>query len=128
MTTFIALPLTPLAELFERYVFGDWEFVRFLVVLITLDTVLGFICHWIAHDISSRAFGMIVRKLLVYSSVMVLGHVMSQFSVGGEPVDSFVWFRYFACSALGGDKHHREPGGHHAGPVPCVGHPAVERV
>lgn len=100
MTTIIAIPLSPLAELFEKYVFGDWEFVRFLVVLIILDTLLGFIRHWIAHDISSRAFGMIARKLLVYSSVMVLGHVMSQFSVAGEPVDSFVWFRYFACSAL----------------------------
>lgn len=96
----ITLPISPLVELFEKYVFGDWEFVFFLLVLIILDTVLGFIRHWIAHDISSRAFGMIARKLLVYSSVMVLGHVMSRFSVAGEPVDSFVWFRYFACSAL----------------------------
>lgn len=100
LITFLTLPITPLAELFEKYVFGDWEFVKFLVVLICLDTALGFIKHWMSHDISSRAFGMIAKKLLVYSSVMVLGHVMSQFSVGGEPVDSFVWFRYFACSAL----------------------------
>ena len=100
LITFLTLPITPLAELFEKYVFGDWEFVKFLVVLICLDTALEFIKHWMSHDISSRAFGMIARKLLVYSSVMVLGHVMSRFSVAGEPVDSFVWFRYFACSAL----------------------------
>lgn len=96
----VSIPLSPIAELFEKYVFGDWEFVKFLIVLICLDTVLGFIKHWLTHDINSKAFAMIAKKLIVYSAVMILGHVLSSFSVGGEPVESFVWFRYFACSAL----------------------------
>ena len=100
LITFVSIPLSPIAELFERYVFGDWEFVKFLTVLIFLDTVLGFLKHYLAHDVDSRAFAMIAKKLIAYSAVMILSHVLSNFAVGGEAVESFVWFRYFACSAL----------------------------
>jgi len=62
--TFVSIPLSPIAELFERYVFGDWEFVKFLTILICLDTVLGFLKHYLAHDVDSRAFAMIVKKLI----------------------------------------------------------------
>lgn len=55
ITILAALPLSPFLELFEKYVFGDWEFVKFLVVLVCID--IGF-KHWIAHDISSKAYGM----------------------------------------------------------------------
>lgn len=96
----IALPISPVLEIFERYVFGDWEFVRWLVVLMILDTLLGFIKHWFRHDLSSKAWGMIFKKLIVYSAVLALSHVLANFAIAGTPVDSFIWFRYFACSAL----------------------------
>ena len=98
--TLMALPIAPILEFIEKYVFGDWEFVKFLIVLVVIDTVLGFIKHFMAHDISSRAFGMIARKLLIYASVLIVTHVLATFSVGGNPVGCLVWFRYFACAAL----------------------------
>lgn len=100
MTLLLAVPVTPFTELFERYVFGDWEFVKWLVVLVCVDTCLGIVKHWISHDVSSKAYGMIAKKLIVYSCVLVLSHVMASFSIAGQAVDSFIWFRYFACSAL----------------------------
>lgn len=100
MIALIALPVSPFLEIFERYVFGDWEFVKWLVVLMIVDTFLGFIKHCISKDVSSKAWGMIAKKLIIYSCVMVLSHVMSNYSIAGQVVDSFVWFRYFACTAL----------------------------
>ena len=96
----IALPITPFIELFEKYVFGDWEFVKYLVVLVVIDTILGFSKHYIKHDISSKAYGMIAKKIVTYSIVMIVAHVVATFRVGGEQIESLVWFRYFACSAL----------------------------
>ena len=96
----IALPITPVIELFEKYVFGDWEFVKYLVVLVVIDTILGFSKHYIKHDISSKAYGMIAKKIVSYSIVMIVAHVVATFRVGGEQIESLVWFRYFACSAL----------------------------
>ena len=100
LITMIALPITPFIELFEKYVFGDWEFVKYLVVLVVIDTVLGFSKHYIKHDISSKAYGMIAKKIVSYSIVMIVAHVVATFRVGGEQIESLVWFRYFACSAL----------------------------
>ena len=100
LITMIALPITPFIELFEKYVFGDWEFVKYLVVLVMIDTILGFSKHYIKHDISSKAYGMIAKKIVSYSIVMIVAHVVATFRVGGEQIESLVWFRYFACSAL----------------------------
>ena len=100
LITMIALPITPFIELFEKYVFGDWEFVKYLVVLVVIDTILGFSKHYIKHDISSKAYGMIAKKIVAYSIVMIVAHVVATFRVGGEQIESLVWFRYFACSAL----------------------------
>ena len=100
LITMIALPITPFIELFEKYVFGDWEFVKYLVVLVVIDTILGFSKHYIKHDISSKAYGMIAKKIVSYSIVMIVANVVATFRVGGEQIESLVWFRYFACSAL----------------------------
>ena len=32
--------------------------------------------------------------------MLVLAHVLCNFKIGDEVVGSFIWFRYFACSAL----------------------------
>ena len=100
MIILLAAPLTPLLEVIEKYVFGDWEFVKFLVVAMALDTVLGFVKHWIRKDISSKAWGMISRKVVIYAAVLILAHIMCNFKIGNRVVESFIWFRYFACSAL----------------------------
>ena len=65
-----------------------------------IDTILGFSKHYIKHDISSKAYGMIAKKIVSYSIVMIVAHVVATFRVGGEQIESLVWFRYFACSAL----------------------------
>ena len=96
----LSMPLAPILAFFETYIFGDWEFVKFLVVLMILDTLLGFVKHWISCDVSSKAYGMIGKKILVYASILALSHVLATFRIDGIPVESFTWFRYLACSAL----------------------------
>lgn len=100
MIVLFSIPTSILSRIFEQYIFGDWEFVKWLVVLMTIDTLLGFIKHWLQHDISSKAWSMIAKKIIIYSSVLILSHVMSNFRIAGELVNNFLWFRYFACSAL----------------------------
>ena len=100
MITLLTVPVTPILGAIDKYIFGDWEFVKFLVVVMVLDTVLGFVKHWIRKDVSSKAWGMIGRKVIVYATVLVLAHVLCNFKIGDKVVDSFIWFRYFACSAL----------------------------
>lgn len=96
----ITLPVNGFLNFFRTYVFADWEFVKWLVVLMVVDTLLGFVKHWLAKDVSSKAYGMIGRKLLVYTSIMILAHVFSRFTIQDELVTTLNWFGTFCCTAL----------------------------
>ena len=39
LISLISIPLAPIMELVEKYVFGDWEFAKFLIVLVVIDTM-----------------------------------------------------------------------------------------
>ena len=101
ITLMLSIPLSWWSEYgFGYYIFGDWQFLKWLVVLTSLDTILGFIKHWLTKDVSSKAFGMIGKKLIVYMSVMILANVVSHYTVGGEQQDVLKWFGTFCCTAL----------------------------
>lgn len=100
LTLIFSVPVSMIVGFFEKYIFADWEFVKWLVILMLIDTLLGFIKHWFRHDLSSRAWGMVAKKIIIYSSVLALTHVLSNFCIAGIQMDSFLWFRTFACSAL----------------------------
>lgn len=96
----IAVPISPLILWFEKYVFNDWEFVKFLVVLMVVDTILGFAFHLKKHDISLEGFEKIIIKLLSYGAALIVAHNLSSFTIAGDPVSSFNWFRALICTAL----------------------------
>lgn len=98
---FLATPLAPIVDLFEKYVFSDWEFVRFLIILIAIDTLLSWGYHlFIERDFSSKGFSQIFMKLIVYSILLILAHVMSSYRVNGEPSTTLIWMRSLICTAL----------------------------
>lgn len=98
----VALPLNVIlnVDFFRIYVFSDWEFVKWLAVLLVVDTALGIIKHWFTNDISSKGYGMVGKKLIVYSAVMILAHVLSSFTVNNLPVTTLQWFGSFGCTVL----------------------------
>lgn len=96
----LALPLSFLQEIFQTYIFRDWEFAKFLVVAVIVDTMCGLIKSIVLNNVSSSAWGMIAKKIIIYSAVLILSHVMANFSIAGKKIISFEWFQYFACSAL----------------------------
>lgn len=96
----VALPISGILDFFKVYVFSDWEFVKWLAVLMVVDTLLGVLKHWLTKDISSKGYGMVARKLIVYSAVMILTHVLSRFTVNGDAVTTLQWFKAFGCTLL----------------------------
>ena len=101
ITVMTALPVSWWTQFgLDYYVFSDWAFLRFLAVLVILDTLLGFIKHYRSHDVSSRAFGAIANKLLVYTTVMILSNVVSHYSINGVEQTYLQWFGTFCCTAL----------------------------
>ncbi|KAA0992776.1 phage holin family protein [Dyadobacter aurulentus] len=99
----LAIWLTIFRELFAKYVFNDWEFFRFLFVLIVADTVFAM---WkIVRKEGWRALsfkeanGLLV-KCFLYFGVLVLAHSLGNFTIHGKPFTYFTWIDYFLYSYM----------------------------
>ena len=91
----VSLPVNAILNFCSVYIFSDWEFVRYLVVAMVLDTALGFIIHWRNKDL-----GMIAKKLITYSAALILSNIVTNFTVHGEKVGTLEWFGTFVCTML----------------------------
>ena len=97
----MAWPVTCVAQFLERYVFGDCHWVIYLAVLVVLDTLLGFVKHWITNTVSSKEWGDVGIKLLLYSAVLILGHVLGHVeNAAASGTNSLGWFKTFSCVFL----------------------------
>lgn len=68
-------------QLIQQYIFKDWEYLNFLIVLFVLDTVFG-----VWKSIKDKTFDFdkiwdVIAKAFVYGGVLVVGHVLSYFTV-----------------------------------------------
>lgn len=97
---FFAIPLTPIVNWIEKYIFHDWEFVKYLIIMICIDTLISWIYHIKQKDFSSKGFGMIFIKLFSYFSLLSMAHVLSSYTVNGNPSDTFSWINSLICTSL----------------------------
>lgn len=87
--TFVA---TPLFQVTETYLFADWQFLKYLGVLIMLDTVTGVLKALKRKDaITSYGLRRTVVKILQYGIFLIVVHILDNFEVKGESVSVFGW-------------------------------------
>ena len=84
----------------EKYVYNDWEFLKYLMILVIIDTIISWVYHLKKKDFSSKGFGMIFTKILIYSGMLIVSHVIGNFTVEGGNVEIYAWFRSVVCNAL----------------------------
>lgn len=90
----------PILIFVERYIFSDWPFLIFLIVLIVLDTLLGFGYAFWKRSISPGKLAGILVKFVVYGSVLVVGHVLENFEVSGSPIPGGLYFKMTIYAAV----------------------------
>lgn len=81
------------SQFITKYIFNEWQFLIFLVILMVSDTVLGFTAAWIRSEVSSKGMWMIARKVFVYFWILITLHVMTYFIIHNEdaPEHIFTW-------------------------------------
>lgn len=85
----------------DKYIYSDWEFAGFLVTLVVVDSVLGFYKAWKSKSISSRAFGRVMEKVLLYSCALIAGHVVTVvFSSKPLMAGIFEWFNNLLLAGI----------------------------
>lgn len=90
----------PILIFVERYIFSDWPFLIFLSVLVVLDTLLGVGFAVRKGNISTGKLAGILVKLVVYGSVLVVGHVIENVEVSGNKIPGGVIFKMTVYAAV----------------------------
>ncbi|MFK7899212.1 MAG: phage holin family protein [Cyclobacteriaceae bacterium] len=92
---------TPILFFVEKYLFNDWEYLAFLVVAISLDTLLGLWDAWRKKKINIKRLCTLRNKLLAYMILLVFTHVLTSFTVNGKEQSLFGdWFRTWMYASL----------------------------
>lgn len=87
-------------QFFETYVFADWQFLTFFLVLLTIDMVLTFYKAFASKSINVKLLGIIFQKILMYVCFLVLVHIVSHYTINGEKNNYFGWLNSVAYSAV----------------------------
>lgn len=81
-------------KVIETYVFRDWEYLKWILVLVVVDTVLGAVAAWRSRAFSSRGFSSFIPKAAIYGGVLVVTNVLQHFTIGGQHVEAFDWLAH----------------------------------
>ncbi len=100
MSFSVAAFMVPVVDFVEQYLFNDWEFLASMMTLIILDTCLGTYRNLKQRTLSSLNFGKVLRKIILYSTLLIVTHVFRHFKVHGVEVHFFTWMDYFMYSAI----------------------------
>ncbi len=84
----------------ETYIFADWQFLNFLLVLLSLDGILEIYIAYKNKVFNFKSIGLLFQKALIYTCFLVLVHILSHFTVEGEKNSFFGWFNGFAYLAI----------------------------
>ena len=98
--TFIA---TPIMTFTEKYLFADWQFLKWLMLFMLLDLITGVTKAWhLKQAITSYGFRRTVIKAVQYGVFLIVMHILDNFEVDGERVELFGWIVTGAYSFLMG--------------------------
>jgi len=87
----------------HKYIFSDTEYLKWLVVAVTVDLITGIAKVW-AKDghkaITSKGIRMTVIKFIQYGSFLIITHVLANVTVGVSKVMPFAFVKDWAYLLL----------------------------
>lgn len=92
--------VTPIIEFLAQYIFSDWHFVFTMVVLVSIDLILGVMVASRRGNISSEKFSKTITKVLIYMLLLIATHIVSSFKVNGEINSIFSWLDSLVYSTI----------------------------
>lgn len=95
-----AMPLSIVMYYIQKYLFDEWEFAGFLVILMVIDTLAGFIFAWKLKKINKDNFSKVFVKAFAYAAFAITVHVLTHVKIGGNQIPFLEYVDYLALSGL----------------------------
>lgn len=67
----------------QKYLFSDFDYLKYLCIAILLDTFLALIYHARNGSISSSGIDKFTVKIIAYASALILMHLLESFTIKG---------------------------------------------
>lgn len=96
----VAFTWASVSSIFNTYIFNDWSFLIYLVILICFDTILGVWKAFKYGDLNSARFGGLVIKSVLYAIFLVVIHNLTNFSNNDITKAIFSWVEELCYAAL----------------------------
>lgn len=96
----LAAFMAPMVGMFEKYVFSDWEFLGFLIVIVAIDTATGLWKAVVLKRANSTDFGGFIIKVVVYGLFLAVIHIIVAFPKSPLAKEIFAWVDDLGYSAL----------------------------
>lgn len=84
----------------EKYLFDDWQFIMFLMILVALDTITGIWAAFLKNKISSKTFGKVITKLIVYGIALIVSHSLINYQISESKNELFGWIDSLVYAAI----------------------------
>ena len=87
-------PIALMSHFVNKYLFDNFEFLKWLIILVFVDLLTGVFKVWIKQGwqcVTSRGFRDTVSKIVQYGSFLIITHVLTHFQVGNGKVPYFSW-------------------------------------
>lgn len=93
LTTLIySMSFATIISLFQKYAFSDFEYAKYLLILMLLDLITG-ITKAMKNKVAVTSYGLkrTCIKVIQYFAFVVTIHVVSHFEISGQSQDLFNW-------------------------------------
>lgn len=76
-----------MTHLIGKYIFGDFSFLPWLVILMVVDFITGVTKSWVKKEaVTSKGFRDTVSKFIQYGALLIITHAVTHFEVDGQAV------------------------------------------
>jgi len=96
----LGISLSPIFTFIQKYLYNDWEFLIWLLILVTIDTMTGVWKSYKQKQISSKGFSQVITKITVYGIFLIVVHILQYFTIDNKTTEIFNWLDNVAFSTL----------------------------
>lgn len=85
----IAFVGSPVILVIETYIYNDWDFLVWVIIMVGLDWIWAVYLAWKTKSISAEGFKKGGEKLAQYATLLILGHILYNVRSGGAQMVAF---------------------------------------
>ena len=81
-------------DIFHVYIFNEWHIAGFVFIAVFFDTLTGVWKAAKRKQINSNAYGKVIEKCVLYFVVLILAHILTNFTQEPGFSEHLRWVRY----------------------------------